>query len=114
MPRGVANRHIVVGPDFDPKTDQLRDKKGVLVTEETLSQALTDIDTGFERRRAGRPALGAPGTRAPALAVRLPTELKDELDERAKEEGRRPSELVRDAVTQYLQPARRRGAIRAR
>jgi Ribbon-helix-helix protein, copG family len=106
MPRTVK-RQIVVGPDVDLKREIVRDRNGVRVTEEYIESAIRDVHAALERR-AGRPALGEPGTRAPALAVRLPLALKTELDERARDEGRRPSDLVREAVRQYLQPDKRR------
>ena len=49
----------------------------------------------------GRPALGAAGV-SPTRTVRLPRELDDALVARAKVEHRRPSEIMRDALSTYL------------
>lgn len=57
-------------------------------------------------RRAGRPSLGHSHStgdgRSPRRQVRLPHELSDRLDRRALADGRTPSELIRDAVEDYL------------
>ncbi len=54
-----------------------------------------------ERVRAGRPSLSGQG-RSPARQVRLPAQLDAALVARAKAEGRRPSDLMREALTEYL------------
>jgi hypothetical protein len=105
-------RYVARGGYVDLDKEVVRDANGVRITEAYVEAALKDVEAYLERR-AGRPALGAPGTRAPAIAVRLPRELKLELDERAKSEGRRPSELVREAVAQYLLPDRRKSPGRS-
>lgn len=59
----------------------------------------------LERLHAGgRPSLsGTTGSgRSPKRQVRLPVELDDALTRRAEAEHRRPSEILRDALTQYL------------
>lgn len=57
-------------------------------------------------RMAGRPALGshrATGEgRSPRRQVRLPRELNDELDRFAKQTDTTPSEVIRDAVGEYI------------
>jgi predicted transcriptional regulator len=54
--------------------------------------------------RGGRPSVGSSAARgeSPKRQVRLPVELDAELTRRAKAEQRRPSEIMRDALTQYL------------
>lgn len=56
------------------------------------------------QRSVGRPSLSGEGT-APVRSYRLTDELVRELGERAKSEHRKPSEIVRDALQQYLHPA---------
>lgn len=57
-------------------------------------------------RMAGRPALGsrrATGEgRSPRRQVRLPRELNDELDRFARRTDTTPSEVIRDAVGEYI------------
>ncbi|MDF1487390.1 ribbon-helix-helix protein, CopG family [Tessaracoccus caeni] len=53
-------------------------------------------------RRVGRPALGEPGKRSPALSLRIARADKDQLEVLARQQGRRTSDLVRDALREYL------------
>ena len=61
--------------------------------------------SAVERALGGRPPLSpdAPrGHRSPVRSLRLPVELSRQLDEVAELEGRRASEVMRDALAQYL------------
>jgi uncharacterized protein (DUF4415 family) len=63
-----------------------------------------DVDALVERRgKRGRPPLGS----APASveSVRLDPELRDRLAERAKADGTTPSEIIRQALRDYLHAA---------
>jgi hypothetical protein len=63
-----------------------------------------DVDALIARRgKRGRPALGS----APASveSVRLDPELRDQLTERAKADGTTPSEVIRQALRNYLHAA---------
>jgi uncharacterized protein (DUF4415 family) len=63
-----------------------------------------DVDALIARRgKRGRPALGS----APASveSVRLDPELRDQLTERAKADGTTPSEVIRQALRDYLHAA---------
>ncbi|QBJ96806.1 ribbon-helix-helix protein, CopG family [Rhodococcus sp. ABRD24] len=58
------------------------------------------------RAHAGRPSLdpaAAPGTESPRRQVRLPLAVSEQVDEIAKAQGRRSSEVMRDAITLYVQ-----------
>ena len=60
---------------------------------------------GLERALGGRPSLtpSAPrGHRSPVRSLRLPRDLSLRLDAQAAAEGRRPSDVMRDALTEYL------------
>ena len=52
--------------------------------------------------KAGRPSLTGEGERSPQIGVRLPKDMHDRLSARAASEGRRKSDLVREAVESYL------------
>jgi hypothetical protein len=56
-------------------------------------------------KKPGRPSLNgiaSTGGRAKARQVRLPREVDAELDRRAATEKRTPSEIMREAITEYL------------
>lgn len=50
----------------------------------------------------GRKSLSGDGTHSPSLQIRLPEELRDELNERAAQEGVSVSKVARRALEQYL------------
>lgn len=52
-------------------------------------------------RAIGRPSLGHTGT-SPSRTLRLPRELDEALVARAAAEHRKPSEIVREALSNYL------------
>lgn len=71
-------------------------------TRYTEAQAAADAADIIERQGRGKPSLSGRGT-SPQIGIRLPAELRERLAECASAEGRRESELVRDAIERYLQ-----------
>ncbi|WP_299169265.1 CopG family transcriptional regulator [uncultured Arthrobacter sp.] len=57
------------------------------------------------QRSVGRPSLSGKAAPAPVRSYRLTEELLRDLGERAEAEHRKPSEIVREALHQYLHPA---------
>ena len=58
-----------------------------------------------ERSRGGRPSIdpaGAPGEKSPVRQVRLPRALDADLVAFAERSHRRPSEVLREALAEYL------------
>ncbi|MDR2620681.1 MAG: ribbon-helix-helix domain-containing protein [Propionibacteriaceae bacterium] len=53
-------------------------------------------------RKAGRPSLTAPGRRSPVLNLVLPEQTKTMLDTLAQQRGRKPSDVAREALNDYL------------
>ncbi len=71
-------------------------------------QALLEAALGSPeavQRSVGRPSLSGRAAPAPVRSYRLTEELLRELAERAKAEHRKPSEIVREALHQYLHRA---------
>lgn len=59
----------------------------------------------LERATGGRPPLdpaAAPGQHSPVRQVRLPADLNDQLTAVAAAEHRRPSDVIRSALAEYL------------
>lgn len=69
-------------------------------TRYTEADAEADADY-FERQGPGKPSLSGSGT-SPQIGVRLPADLRERLANRASSEGRRESEVVREAIETYL------------
>lgn len=53
-------------------------------------------------RLRGRPSLTAPGEHSPKITVRVTPALKQEIAALAAREGRRPADVVRDALEEYV------------
>ena len=88
------------------KKSQGRTTAGKQVTEELVETLAVKAEEGFDveeilRRRGGRPTMGSAA--ASVESVRLDPELSEALRERAEQEGRTNSELIRDALRRYLQ-----------
>lgn len=53
-------------------------------------------------RLRGRPSLTAPGEHSPKITARVTPALKQEIAALAAREGRRPADVVRDALEEYV------------
>ena len=68
-----------------------------------LSDAdIEELVANGRRAWAGRPSLSAPGTHSPRLNFRVPQAVKDRLTEVAHTQGRRESDVAREALEKYL------------
>ena len=85
--------------------DQVLEGDAAAASGRSLLEDVLGGPSAVERALGGRPPLTpkAPkGHRSPVRSLRLPEELSRRLDERAEKEGRRPSDVLRDALTGYL------------
>jgi Ribbon-helix-helix protein, copG family len=88
------------------KKDLGQTRSGTPITDELVEKLAAKAEAGFDvdeilRRRGGRPTMGS--SAASVESVRLDPELSDALRERAEQEGRTNSDLIRDALRRYLQ-----------
>jgi CRISPR-associated endonuclease/helicase Cas3 len=81
-----------------------RTKAGVELTEKVLDRMAKEAEDGLDttklRRRPGRPAMGSGP--AESFPVRLDPELRRALDERATADHRSASDVVREALREFL------------
>lgn len=78
------------------------DSEEFIVGGERLTEARASQLADRLERRSGRPSLSAPGTHSPVLNLRVSQLTKDQLERLAEESGRRQSNIVREALTEYL------------
>ena len=85
-------------------------KSGREITDEVVEKLAAEAKIGYDadaliaqRGKRGRPTIGA--SPATVESVRLDPELQQELLKRAESEGTITSELIREALRQYLHPA---------
>ena len=88
------------------KRDLGRSRDGEPITDELVERLAAQAEEGFDveailRRRGGRPAMGSAA--AAVESVRLDPELEQALRSRAAREGRTNSEIIREALRQYLE-----------
>lgn len=88
--------------DLDEEEVYLRD--GRRLTEALAEQIAEEALANVRARNLipGRKSLSGEGKHSPVVNVRLPEELKDQLDKRAAAEGKSVSKIAREAITQYL------------
>ncbi len=86
-------------PDVDLNVDDVRDSKGRRITEEYAERAVADA---LERIGRGRPSLPGSTGRSPQVTFRVTPELKARAQSEAERQGRRVSDVARDALERYL------------
>ncbi|MCL1837743.1 MAG: ribbon-helix-helix protein, CopG family [Propionibacteriaceae bacterium] len=79
-------------PTIDPSQD---------ITDEQYKQLVIDGREAYSKA-VGRPSLTAPGTHSPQVTLRLPESVNAQLSEVALRTGKRRSQIVRDALDEYL------------
>lgn len=94
-------------------TSDTRDGGGIDLDKEAVyapdGHRVTEAETqAFTENRGGRPSLSGERRSSPVLGVRLPPELRSQVDEAAKAAGVPSSEVVRQALVAWLAPRGRR------
>lgn len=84
--------------DVDLDTEVVRRRDGTRITEADAEEQGRRI---AERGPGGRPSLSG-GKHSPQIGVRLPEDLNERLRDRAEQEHKRPSEIVREALEEYV------------
>lgn len=87
------------GPDVDLARKVVRDSRGRRITQDYVDRAVADVHAKTGR---GRPSLTGQATQSPQVTFRLAPELRAKAEARAKREGKRISEVAREALERYL------------
>lgn len=90
---------LAPGPDVDPDREVLRDSRGRRITNEYVREAVENARRQLSR---GRPSLSGQASRSPQVTFRLPPELRAKAEALAARQGKRVSEVARDALEAYL------------
>lgn len=88
-------KHVDVG-NVDLDKEVVRRKDGSRITEAEAAEQ------GERIARRGRPSLSGEAAKSPQIGVRLTPELNERLQARSKREGKRPSDVVREALESYV------------
>ncbi|MCX6430913.1 MAG: ribbon-helix-helix protein, CopG family [Actinobacteria bacterium] len=90
-----------LGKDVNLDREIVLDAQGRRITEARARQ----IARRTLQQSAGRPSLTSAGVRSPEVKARVPMKLKKSLQREAKRRGQTSSELVRQAIEEFLRSA---------
>lgn len=85
-----------IGPDIDLDEEEVYEPDGTRLTEQRAAEIAEET-----LRKSGRPSLAGHG-RSPQVTFRLPPELRDKAEARASREGKRVSDVAREALERHL------------
>jgi Ribbon-helix-helix protein, copG family len=90
------------GPDVEVREVDL-DREEVRFRGDRLTEARAEaVAEEVRSRTPGRPSLSGVSEKSPSLTIRLPKQERARLDRLAAEQGRRTSQVVREALDDYL------------
>lgn len=90
---------LAPGSDIDLARKVVRDNRGRRITQDYVDHAVADVRAKIDR---GRPSLTGQATQSPQVTFRLAPALRAKAEARAKREGKRISEVAREALERYL------------
>jgi hypothetical protein len=86
----------------DIDTQEILDAHGRRITQDTVDGLVKAVQ---QAKTVGRPSLTAPGKHSPTVTLRFSEAVNSRLAEIADKQGKPKSQVVRDAVDQYLTAA---------
>ncbi len=95
----MGERNYRLGPDIDLDREVVLDKGGQRITGEYAQQAAAEV---LEKAGRGRPSLSGGATHSPHVSFRVPRQIRDQAEEVARQQGRRVSDVARQALEEYL------------
>ncbi len=95
--RQVTKRQVL--PDVDLTSDDVRDSRGRRITEEYAQAATAQALASVGR---GRPSLTGTKATSPQVTFRVTPELRARVAAEAERQGRRISDVAREALERYL------------
>jgi hypothetical protein len=88
-----------IGPDVDLDTEEMPAADGRRLTEDLAAEI---AERALARHR-GRPSVSGGSARTPSLTVRVPTQIQAALKSIADAQGRRVSDVSREALEEYVE-----------
>jgi hypothetical protein len=94
---------LATGLDIDLTKEVVRDRQGRRITEDYVRRVVEDSHRQLGR---GRPSLTGHSAQSPQVTFRLPPELRAEAERLAARDGKRVSEVARQALEEYVKRRR--------
>lgn len=91
----MGDRYVDAG-DIDLDNEVVRRRDGTRITEAEAAEQ------GERIARRGRPSLTGRPAKSPQIGVRLSPDLNRRVKARAERDGKKPSEIVREALERYV------------
>jgi hypothetical protein len=88
-----------LGPDIDLDVEVVTDRTGRRITEARAEQIAAET---LQKVGRGRPSLAGRRGRSPQITFRLPPELRAKAERRAARDGKRVSDVAREALERHL------------
>ena len=98
-PQQINDEQVTDRGTIDLDEEDVRLADGTRVTEARAQELADEV---LERAGRGRPSLSRPGVRSPQLRLSVPDDLRSRVVQRAEDEHRSVSTVVRDALEHYL------------
>ena len=96
-----ARQNITIGPDIDLDGEEVRLADGTRLTEDLAAQIAEEAVAEHPARR-GRPTITGAAARTPRMTVRVAPETRRALEAIAARQGRRLTDVSRDALAEYV------------
>ena len=96
----MTGTKYILGPDINLDAEEFYDEDGSRISPARADEIAKDVLTQAGKR--GRRSLTGKASRSPQVTVRVTPKIKQELAERAKARGVKPSEIAREALEKYL------------
>lgn len=93
-----AAQEFTLGEAADLDAEDIRDSRGRRVTEAYVRAAVAEAQEHVGR---GRPSLSG-SSASPQVTFRLSAQLRERMERRAASEGKRVSEIAREALERYV------------
>jgi hypothetical protein len=104
----MTTKHIRIGPDIDLDAEEIFLNDGTRLTEALAAEIAAEAVAKHPARR-GRPSITGGAAHTPKMTVRVAPETRRALEVIAAKEGRRLTDVSRDALAEYV--ARRLPAV---
>lgn len=93
-------REYTLGPEINLETEVILDSQGRRIDDAYADRLVAEVLAA--RSGPGRPSLSGPGEVSPTVQFRVTPALRAKLEFRARAEGKRVSDVAREALERYI------------
>jgi len=102
LQRAIAKGQVkIIDDDRDLDVDPITLPDGTVLDNAAAERLGDDVGAQAVAKR-GRPSLTAPGQHSPRVTARVHPDVKASVEAVAERDGKRPTDIVREAIEEYL------------